>query len=142
MEQATKPHTLAHSLADSPAGLASWIVEKLHGWSDHDGDVESVFALDDLLTWVSLYWYTGAIGTSFDPYSAPPLDVRYITTPTTVSMFSHGLLPPERSLFARFYDVRSWSLHDSGGHFAAWERPANFVDGVREALTHAYPLDR
>ena len=142
VEQATKPHTLAHSLADSPAGLASWIVEKLHGWSDHDGDVESVFALDDLLTWVSLYWYTGAIGTSFDPYSAPPLDVRYITTPTTVSMFSHGLLPPERSLFARFYDVRSWSLHDSGGHFAAWERPANFVDGVREALTHAYPLDR
>ena len=42
LKQATKPHTLAVGLADSPAGLAAWIVEKLRSWSDCDGDVESV----------------------------------------------------------------------------------------------------
>lgn len=30
----TRPQTLAFALADSPAGLASWIVEKFHAWSD------------------------------------------------------------------------------------------------------------
>jgi pimeloyl-ACP methyl ester carboxylesterase len=68
-EQATKPHTLAVAVGDSPAGLAAWIVEKLHGWTDCDGEVESVFTRDELLTWVSAYWFDGCIGTSFRPYS-------------------------------------------------------------------------
>ncbi|MCD2146962.1 epoxide hydrolase family protein [Gordonia paraffinivorans] len=136
-EQATKPHTLARSLSDSPVGLAAWIIEKLHGWSDCRGDIESVFSRDDLLTWVSLYWHTGAIGTSFDPYSAPPLNVDHVETPTAVSMFRHGLLPPGRELFRRFYNVQSWNEHADGGHFAAWERPVEFVEGLRSALTLA-----
>ena len=32
--QGTKPQTLAYGLNDSPAGLASWIVEKYRTWSD------------------------------------------------------------------------------------------------------------
>lgn len=44
-------------------------MEKLRSWSDCHGDVESVFPRDDLLTWVTLYWLTGAIGTSFTPYA-------------------------------------------------------------------------
>lgn len=71
-EQSTKPHTLAAGLGDSPAGLAAWIVEKLRSWSDCNGDVESVFAREDLLTWVTAYWVTGAIGTSFSPYVERP----------------------------------------------------------------------
>ena len=51
--QSTKPHTLAAALADSPAGLAAWIVEKLRAWSDCSGDVESAFPREDLLTWVT-----------------------------------------------------------------------------------------
>ncbi|PYE12426.1 pimeloyl-ACP methyl ester carboxylesterase [Williamsia limnetica] len=133
-EQATKPHTLAAGLSDSPAGVAAWIIEKLHGWSDCNGDVESVFPLDDMLTWVSLYWFTNCIGTSFDPYSAPALDFGPITAPAAISMFRHGLVPADRPLVERIYDVKAWATHDSGGHFAAWERPAEFVRGVREAL--------
>jgi pimeloyl-ACP methyl ester carboxylesterase len=53
--QTTKPHTLAVGLGDSPAGLLAWIVEKLQGWSDCSGVVESAFPRDDLLTWVSAY---------------------------------------------------------------------------------------
>jgi len=55
LEQATKPHTLAAALGDSPAGLLAWILEKLRSWSDSGGDVESVFPRDELLTWVTLY---------------------------------------------------------------------------------------
>ncbi len=70
MQQATRPHTLAVGLGDSPAGLAAWIAEKLRGWSDCGGDVESVFPRDDLLTWITAYWVTGSIGTSFAPYAS------------------------------------------------------------------------
>ena len=38
--QGTKPQTLAYALTDSPAGLAAWIVEKFHTWSDHGGDLD------------------------------------------------------------------------------------------------------
>ena len=66
--QATKPMTAAYGLSDSPLGLAAWIVEKLRAWSDCDGDLERRFALDDVLTHVTLYWVTNTIGTSFGPY--------------------------------------------------------------------------
>ncbi|PKZ63841.1 enterotoxin [Gordonia terrae] len=140
--QATKPHTLARALSDSPVGLAAWIIEKLIGWSDSRGENGFAFDRDDLLTWVSLYWYTGAIGTSFDPYSAAPLDVGFVDTPTAVSMFRHEILPPGPDLFRRFYDVRSWTEYDVGGHFAAWERPAEFVVGLRNALVLAEGVRR
>ena len=36
--QGTKPQTLAYGLTDSPAGLAAWIAEKFHVWTDHTGN--------------------------------------------------------------------------------------------------------
>jgi microsomal epoxide hydrolase len=68
--QGTRPQTLAFGLTDSPAGLAAWIAEKFRAWSDCDGDVESVFTKDQLLANIALYWFTGAIGSSFWPYYA------------------------------------------------------------------------
>src|SRR6478609_2027724 len=60
----TKPQTAAVGLTDSPAGLAAWIVEKLRGWSDCAGDIERSFSKDEILTNISLYWFTGTIGSS------------------------------------------------------------------------------
>src|SRR5262249_22259356 len=68
--QGTRPQTLAFALTDSPAGLAAWIVEKFRAWSDCGGEVETVFARDHLLANIALYWFTGAIGSSFWPYYA------------------------------------------------------------------------
>ncbi|MGI9146388.1 MAG: epoxide hydrolase family protein [Chloroflexota bacterium] len=53
--QGTKPQTLAYALADSPVGLAAWIVEKFRSWSDCDGNVETCFTRDELLTNIMLY---------------------------------------------------------------------------------------
>ncbi|HEY0374097.1 MAG TPA: epoxide hydrolase [Amnibacterium sp.] len=134
-EQATKPNTLAAALGDSPAGLAAWLVEKLRSWSDCDGDVLAVFPLDDLLTWITLYWVTGTIGTSFAPYALrEPPEAGHVAAPTAVSVFPKDLLPAPRSLAERIFDVRAWREEAAGGHFGAWEQPEAFVAGVRDAL--------
>ena len=136
--QSTKPHTLAAALGDSPAGLAAWIVEKLRSWSDCGGDVESVFPRDDLLTWVTAYWVTGTIGSSFLPYveDAPPVEGR-VEVPTVVTIFPHDLVPAPREFGERFFDIREWDEEPSGGHFAAWEKPEAYVAGLRKAIALA-----
>jgi pimeloyl-ACP methyl ester carboxylesterase len=133
-EHATKPHTLAAALADSPAGLAAWIVEKLRGWSDCGGDVESVFPREDLLTWVTAYWVTGTIGTSFSPYVERREPVGRLDVPTAVTLFPHDLVPAPRSFAERCFDLRVFRQEPAGGHFAAWERPEAFVNGLRAAV--------
>ncbi len=60
---------IAAALADSPVGLAAWIIDKYRAWSDCHGDLESVFDRDTLCTVLTLYWTTGSIGTSFRSYS-------------------------------------------------------------------------
>ena len=66
--QGTRPQTLAYALTDSPAGLAAWIAEKFHTWTDHEGDFETVIDRNHLLANISLYWFSGAIGSSFWTY--------------------------------------------------------------------------
>ena len=61
MIQATKPQALGYGLNDSPAGLASWIVEKFYAWSDCKGCIENKFTKDELLTYIMIYWVTETI---------------------------------------------------------------------------------
>lgn len=132
--QGTRPQTLAFGLHDSPAGLAAWIMEKFHAWSDCKGDVESVFSKDELLANISLYWFTGAIGSSFWPYYARlhgpwPIPDGGVGVPTGYAAFPHEILSPPRSVAEKMYtDIRRWTVMPEGGHFAAMEQP--------EALAH------
>ena len=128
--QGTRPQTLAFGLTDSPAGLAAWIVEKFRIWSDCGGDVERVFTKDQLLQNIALYWFTGAIGSSFWPYHArmhgpwPIPDGATIDVPTGYCESPHEILRPPRSLAERTYtDLRRWTVMPRGGHFAAMEQP-------------------
>eukprot|EP00041_Stephanoeca_diplocostata_P019091 m.405572 g.405572 ORF g.405572 m.405572 type:complete len:207 (+) comp21207_c0_seq24:1419-2039(+) len=66
--QASKPQTLAYGLTDSPVGLCAWIVEKFRAWSDCDGDVLSVFTMDELLNNVMIYWISNCIASSVRLY--------------------------------------------------------------------------
>jgi pimeloyl-ACP methyl ester carboxylesterase len=136
--QGTRPQTLAFALTDSPAGLAAWIVEKFRAWSDCSGDVESVFTKDELLANVSLYWFTGAIGSSFWPYYArmhrpwPIPDNAKIAVPTGYCEFPREMLRPPQSLATRTYtDIRRWTVMPRGGHFAAMEQPEALAAEIR-----------
>jgi pimeloyl-ACP methyl ester carboxylesterase len=133
-EQSTKPHTLAAALGDSPAGLAAWLVEKLRGWTDCNGDVETVFTRDELLTWVTAYWVTGSIGASFTPYAAAGPKPAGVTPPAVFTIFPHDLVNAPREFAERFFDVRVWREESRGGHFAAWEQPARYAAGIHDAV--------
>jgi microsomal epoxide hydrolase len=128
--QGTKPQTLAFALTDSPAGLAAWIAEKFRAWSDCDGTIENAISRDRMLADISLYWFTGAIGSSFWPYYArlhgaailPAGDT--ISVPTGYAQFPREMLkPPRRAAERVFTDLRRWSVMPKGGHFAALEQP-------------------
>ena len=138
MIQGSRPQTLAYALTDSPAGLAAWVAEKFRGWSDCKGDVESVFTKDEILANISLYWLTGAIGSSFWPYYArahgswpiPPGSA--ITVPTAYCQFPFEILRPPRSLAARTYtNITRWTVMEQGGHFAAMEQPDALASDIR-----------
>jgi len=128
-EQSTRPNTLAVALGDSPAGLAAWIVEKLQSWSD-----EAAFTRDELLTWVTAYWVTGTIGTSFATYVEPATLPDRVSTPTVLSVFLHDTKPEPRSYAEAFLNVREYVRHPAGGHFAAWEQPQAYAHDVRLAV--------
>jgi microsomal epoxide hydrolase len=137
--QGTKPQTLAYGLTDSPVGLAAWVVEKFHTWSDHRGDLDSYIGRDDMLTNIMLYWVTGAIGSSFWPYYArmhgpwPIPDGARIGVPMGYAEFPKEILRPPRSLAQKMYsDIRRWSRMPKGGHFAALEQPELLANEVRE----------
>ncbi len=136
--QGTRPQTLAFGLSDSPAGLAAWIVEKFRAWSDCSGDVLSVFTRDQLLANIGLYWFTGAIGSSFWPYYArmhgpwPIPDGRSVDVPMAYCEFPHEMLHPPRSIAERAYaDIRRWTVMPHGGHFAAMEQPDALADDIK-----------
>jgi pimeloyl-ACP methyl ester carboxylesterase len=129
--QGTKPQTLAYALTDSPAGLAAWIAEKFRSWSDCGGVIENAISRDELLANVSLYWFTGAIGSSFWPYYArwhaqdwPIPRGRTVDVPTGYAAFPREIVRPPRSVAERSYsDIRRWTEMPRGGHFAALEQP-------------------
>ncbi len=144
--QGTRPQTLAFGLSDSPAGLAAWIVEKFRAWSDCGGDVDSVFTREQLLANIGLYWFTGAIGSSFWPYYARmhgpwPIPEGGVKVPMGYAAFPREIVRPPRSIAERWYtDIRRWTEMPRGGHFAAMEQPqalaqeiAAFFRPLREA---------
>ena len=137
-QQATRPQTLAYALTDSPVGLAAWIAEKFRAWSDCGGDIDSAFDRDHLLADISLYWFTGAIGSSFWPYYArwhgdwPIPTGATVDVPTGYCEFPAEIVRPPRSLAARmFSDIRRWSVMPRGGHFAAMEQPQALAEEIR-----------
>ena len=134
--QGTRPQTLAFGLSDSPAGLAAWIVDKFRAWSDCGGDVERAFSKDHLLANIALYWFTGAIGSSFWPYYARmhgpwPIPDGGVNVPTGYAAFPREILSPPRSLAEKMYtDIRRWTVMPNGGHFAAMEQPAALAEEI------------
>ncbi|QDE37740.1 epoxide hydrolase [Luteibacter pinisoli] len=125
--QSSRPQTLAFALADSPVGLASWIVEKFRAWSDCDGDVLSVWPTETLLDTIMIYWTTNTIGSSIRYYFdaarlRPPLRVSdYVSAPTAVAMWPRDLVLAPRELAEELYNVKRYTLMARGGHFPAWE---------------------
>ncbi|MFB7499367.1 epoxide hydrolase family protein [Streptomyces sp. NPDC056161] len=135
-QQSTRPLTLSQGLADSPAGLLAWFVEKYRAWSDCGGDLSARFTDDFLLTQVSLYWFTGTVSTSFRPYyeyaHGLTKRVKRVSVPTAVALFPADLSRPPRSWAERTYTITRYTHMPRGGHFAAHEEPGLLANDITE----------
>jgi pimeloyl-ACP methyl ester carboxylesterase len=134
-QQSTRPQTLGYGLVDSPVGQLAWIMEKFHRWMDCDGHPEQVVTRDELLDNVMMYWLNAAGASSARLYwesFATAATGDPVGVPAGVSIFPKEIFRPSRRWAERVYsDLRYWSELPRGGHFAAFEQPALFVDEVR-----------
>jgi pimeloyl-ACP methyl ester carboxylesterase len=137
--QATRPQTLGVALADSPVGLAAWIVEKFRDWSDCDGNPNSRFSMDLLIDNIMIYWLTGTAGTATWLYRGAaqqkprglPAGKR-VETPTGFAAFPADLAPaPPPEWIERAYNLKRHTIMPKGGHFAALEEPVLLVEDIR-----------
>jgi pimeloyl-ACP methyl ester carboxylesterase len=134
--QRTKPQTVGYGLNDSPVGLAAWIVEKFRGWSDCNGDVETRFTKDELLTNVMLYWVTQSITSSMRLYceterGRTPGPLPRVETPTAAAIFPKELTKTPRAWAEAAFNLKRFTVFASGGHFAALEEPEALVGDIR-----------
>jgi len=132
--QSTRPQTLGVGLADSPAGQLAWIVEKFKEWTDPAHDLpEDAVSLDQLLTNISVYWFTGTATSSARLYKEGAGSWGQKTerseVPSGVAVFPTDF--GVRSIAERDHNVVHWSEFTRGGHFAAMEAPDLLIDDVR-----------
>ena len=139
--QGTKPQSLSYGLNDSPAGLAGWIVEKFHGWSDlpqgTDGYLDDNISKDELLTNISIYWFTQTIASSMRIYyenSQVPVKnpVGYIKVPTGAAIFPAEIFVTPQAWAKEAYNLQHWTVMERGGHFAALEQPELLTKDLRD----------
>ncbi|KAK0196284.1 Alpha/Beta hydrolase protein [Armillaria mellea] len=140
-EHSTQPQTLGYSLADSPVGLLAWIFEKLVNWAD-----EYPWDDDEVLTWVSIYWFSTSGPTASIRIYSEAFDALDIPTIGAKPAIPHGLsyFPKELEDVPRIWNhvngnVVFESEHTSGGHFAAHEKPQELVDDVRKMFGKGGP---
>ena len=141
-QQATKPQTLSYAMMDSPVGVAAWIIEKMHGWSDiKDNNIESVYSKDTLLSNIMVYLVTKTFNTASWVYYGRreeggrflPKEGLPIKVPTAVVLFPKEYLEwAPRSYVERIYNIQRWTEMPKGGHFAALEQPDLLVKDIRE----------
>lgn len=145
-QQATRPQTLGYALTDSPVGQMTWIVEKFHGWTDCGhapggqsvgGHPEQAVSRDHMLDTVMLYWLTASAASSARLYwhSFRNFSGGQVTLPTGCSIFPNEIFKASRRWAEqRYTNIVYWNEAEKGGHFAAFEQPALFVDEVRAAF--------
>jgi len=142
LEMGNRPQTL-YGLADSPVGLAAWII-------DHDiwtyRQIARVFdgetlglTRDDIADNITLYWLTNTSVSSArlywenkNAFFAP----KGVKVPVVVSV-SPDDIPgpiPRKWAEAAYPQLLFYRKHSEGAHFAAWEQPAALVDDMRNGF--------
>ncbi|HEX6670557.1 MAG TPA: alpha/beta fold hydrolase, partial [Gemmatimonadales bacterium] len=151
--QSVAPDTISPGLADSPAGLAAYLIEKYRRWSDSGGDLERRFSLDQVCDFLTMFWANDAIAPSMRLYWAERrarwrlAPGERITVPAGISVFpgrSEGELseantlatlnPPREWSERVLSDLRRHTLMPSGGHFGAFEEPELYARDLLACL--------
>ena len=144
--QSTRPQTIGAALEDSPVALLAWIYEKLHDWTD-----SYPWTDDEILTWVSIYWFSTAgpaasVRIYYEAFHAGMFEKSYKELISYVPRVKLGIahLPREISIIpcswaAGLGPVVRQKEHPRGGHFAAWEVPDSIVQDLRAMFSKNGP---
>jgi pimeloyl-ACP methyl ester carboxylesterase len=136
--QGTRPQTIGYALADSPAGLAAWIYEKVAEWTDSGKQPEKILSRDEILDHITLYWLTGTATSSARLYAesfGSDFSIQKLDIPVAVSVFPGELYRPLKIWGERAYSkLIYWNEASKGGHFAAFEQPQIFASELRVSL--------
>lgn len=147
--QATKPQTIGAALEDSPVALLAWIYEKLHDWTD-----SYPWTDDEILTWVSIYWFSvaGPAASVRIYYESANAAIGETTYDALKGYIPHvklaiAHLPREISIVpdtwaAGMGPVVRQSEHTRGGHFAAWEVPEVIIGDLHAMFGKDAPCYR
>ena len=132
--QGHRPETIAPALTDSPVGQLAWIVEKFQTWTNPASNTpDEAVDRDQLLTNVSLYWFTRSGATAARFLSEAAHSNLDWVSPTGVP--SGWVVFNTEPIMRRFMDPQHqmayWNEHSEGGHFAAMEEPKLLVDDLR-----------
>jgi pimeloyl-ACP methyl ester carboxylesterase len=149
-EMGEHPQTIGYPLADSPLGLAAWMLD--HDADSYekisraflDGKPSGNLTRDHIFDNITLYWLTntatsaarlywefaqGAVAAFKDP---PP----HVTLPVAYTVFPGEIFQAPRHWVKKAYhNLIYYNEVDRGGHFAAWEEPQLFAEEMRAAFT-------
>jgi pimeloyl-ACP methyl ester carboxylesterase len=141
---ASRPQTL-YGIADSPVGLAAWLLDHNDADGQPAGAVASALhrttsttgelTRDEILDNITLYWLTNT-GVSasrlYWEYKGGFFNAKGVSIPAAVSVFPGEQYQAPRSWTEQAYpNVIHYNKVDKGGHFAAWEQPQLFSEEVR-----------
>ena len=135
--QSSRPQTLAYGLTDSPAGQLAWIAEKFKEWTDERAELpEDAVDRDQLLTNISLYWFTrsGASAARFiyeGAHAARDWGAAPTTPPAPQGLAQFGADDLLRRVMDPEHKMQHWTVFDRGGHFPAMEVPDLLVGDAR-----------
>jgi pimeloyl-ACP methyl ester carboxylesterase len=144
--QGTRPQTIGYSLADTPVGLAAWFLDHDTTTYEHlaqlfAGQPYGAITRDDVLDNTSLYWFTNTATSAARLYWQQALTggnfyaAADLSLPTAVTVFPEEYVQAPRSWTEQAYHhLIYFNEADKGGHFAAWEQPQLFSEGLRAAF--------
>jgi pimeloyl-ACP methyl ester carboxylesterase len=142
-----RPQTL-YGLADSPVGLAAWLLDHGDGngqpasavvsaIAGHTVDGFSAGALtrDDVLDNITLYWVTStgiSAARSYWENKVSPINAANVSIPAALTVFPSEIYEAPRSWAElAFQKLIYFNVATAGGHFAAWEQPQIFSEELR-----------
>ncbi len=122
--QSSQPQTVAHALADSPAGQLAWSGQLI-------GDAVS---RDYALTNVAIYWLTNTAASAArlyyeDAHAAPPSEPT--TVPLGLANFANDFQSIRPFAERDHKNIVSWHVYDRGGHHATQDAPDLLVEDIR-----------
>lgn len=126
---ASRPQTVAVGIADSPVGQLAWS-ELFNSF----GNGTSLVTREQILTQVSLYWFTNTQATAGRYHYAEAhsgAEPAINTAPTGVAVFADDFKSIRTFADRDNTTIVHWSEFSDGGHFASMERPDELVGDLR-----------